>query len=148
MNLGRLLRFGAVGVINTGIYYGCYLLLRTAIPYVVAHLCASAVAMVCSYFLNCLITFRTPPRWRTFLLFPLSNAANVLVTTAGLPVAVQWFNLDERIAPLPVALTAIPITYVVAHTVMVGGLGNPDREATSPHAAELADSLGRDAQDR
>jgi putative flippase GtrA len=125
VRFGRLLRFGAVGVLNTGSYYACYLVLRLAIPYVVAHLCATAVSMVGSYFLNCYFTFRTRPRWRTFLLFPLSNVANVVVTTLGLPVAVQWFGLDERIAPLPVALTAIPVTYVVAHVVMTGRLHEP-----------------------
>jgi putative flippase GtrA len=134
VTLRRLMRFGAVGVLNTGIYYGCYLLLRLAIPYIVAHICATGIAMVCSYFLNCYITFRTPPRWRTFLLFPLSNAANICITTAGLPVAVQWLHLDERIAPLPVALTAIPITYVVAHAVMVG---RPRGRTAAPSSAAV-----------
>jgi putative flippase GtrA len=134
VSLGRLVRFGAVGVVNTGIYYGFYLLLRLVLPYLVAHLCATGIAMVFSYFLNCYVTFRTPPRWRTFLLFPLSNAANILVTTAGLPVAVQWFHLDERIAPLPVALTAIPITYVIAHAVMVG---RPMRSEVAPSSSAV-----------
>lgn len=120
MNLPRLMRFGAVGVINTAIYFSCYLLLRMALPYVVAHICAIAIAMICSYFLNCFITFRAPPQWRTFLLFPLSNVANFVSITIGLPVAVEWFKIDERLAPLPVALAALPITYLVAHTVMVG----------------------------
>jgi putative flippase GtrA len=119
--LGRLLRFAAVGVLNTGIYYGCYLALHAAVPYVLAHVLATAIAMVCSYFLNCYVTFNRAPSWRTFLLFPLSNLANVVVTTAGLPVAVDVLGLDERIAPLPVAVLAIPITYLVTATVMSDG---------------------------
>jgi putative flippase GtrA len=122
VNLRRLIRFGAVGVINTGTYYALYLLLRTQIPYLAAHVCAFVAAMIGSYFLNCYVTFGTKPAWRTFLLFPLSNLANFVITTVGLRLAVQLFGLDERIAPLPVALIAIPITYVVAHHVMVGRL--------------------------
>lgn len=118
MSIGRLARFGLVGAFNTGIYFALYLPLHTVAPYLVAHLGATAVAMVFSYFLNCFITFRVRPRWSTFLLFPLSNLTNVLVTTAGLPIAVQWCGIDERVAPLPVSLLAIPVTYVVASLVM------------------------------
>ena len=126
MNFGRFVRFGVVGVLNTGIYYACYLVLRLVVPYIAAHVCAFAIAMVCSYFLNCYITFRTPPTWRAFLLFPLSTAANFAITTVGLPVMVQGFGMDERIAPLPVAVIAIPITYVVTHFVIMGRLRDPE----------------------
>lgn len=136
MNLGRLSRFAIIGVVNTAIYFACYLLLRMVVVYMVAHVFAMVIAMICSYFLNCYITFRTKPRWRTFLLYPLSNVANMVVTTVGLPIAVQWFHIDERIAPLPVALTAIPITYVVAHRVMIGRLRHPNyRSAESHHVS-------------
>ena len=118
MRLGRLLRFGSVGVVNTAIYFSLYLLLHRSAPYLVAHLSATAIAMVCSYFLNCFLTFKVRPQWRTFLLFPLSNVANVVVTTLGLPIAIGACGLDERIAPLPVALVAIPVTYAVVELVM------------------------------
>jgi putative flippase GtrA len=128
VNLRRLIRFGLVGVVNTATYYALYLLLRTQIPYLVAHVCAFVLAMIGSYFLNCYITFRIRPTWRTFLLFPLSNLANFVITTVGLKLAVAWFGLDQRIAPLPVAAVAIPITYLVAHHVMIGRLRpSPDR---------------------
>lgn len=128
MNFGRFVRFGVVGVLNTGIYYACYLVLRLVIPYLAAHVCAFVIAMVCSYFLNCYITFRTRPTWRAFALFPLSTAANFVITTVGLPVMVQVFGLDERIAPLPVAMIAIPITYVVTHLVFMGRLRAPKHD--------------------
>lgn len=123
MNVGRLVRFAGVGVINTGTYYALYLALRTQIPYMAAHVCAFVTAMFISYFLNCYVTFRRPPKWRTFLLFPLSNVANFVITTVGLRVAVAGLGLDQRIAPLVVALVAIPITYLVAHHIMLGRLG-------------------------
>ena len=118
-HLTRGLRFAGVGVVNTGMYFVCYLLLRTQVTYLIAHFCAFVIAMIASYFLNCFITFRTPPRWRTFLLFPLSNLANFVIITVGLQVAVQVLGIDQRIAPLLAALVALPITYVVAHAVMV-----------------------------
>ena len=112
--------FVVVGFINTSIYYMGYLLLHgLGVDYLVAHLAATAFAMVCSYFLNCYLTFRITPSWRTFLLFPLSNATNVVITTCGMRLVVAHTAVDERIAPLLVAVFAIPVTYVVTHFLML-----------------------------
>ncbi|MCP2258112.1 putative flippase GtrA (transmembrane translocase of bactoprenol-linked glucose) [Streptoalloteichus tenebrarius] len=124
--LARMLRFGAVGVVNTGVYYGLYLLSRTVIPYLAAHVLAFVLAMVGSYFLNCYFTFRTRPTLRKFLLFPLSNLTNFVVQTVGLYLLVDVLGTNERIAPLLAAAAAIPITFLVAQFVLV------DRAATRP----------------
>ena len=138
MSAGRLIRFGLVGVVNTGVYYVLYLLLRMVMPYLVAHVVATLLAMVGSYFLNCYVTFKTRPSWRTFITFPLSNVANLLFTTLGLRIAVEWLGLDQRIAPLPVALCAIPITYVVASYIMLPRSQNPTEGAAHGDRADQA----------
>ncbi|WP_309110548.1 GtrA family protein [Saccharothrix sp.] len=118
--LGRIVRFGLVGVLNTAVYYGLYLLLKLALPYMAAHIVAFVLAMVGSYFMNCFFTFRTKPSWKTFLLFPLSNATNFVVTTTGLWVLVTWFAVNQRVAPLLAAAVAIPFTFIVAQLVLTG----------------------------
>ncbi len=118
--LGRIVRFGLVGVVNTGVYYGLYLLLRELVPYLAAHVAAFVLAMVGSYFLNCYFTFRTTPSWRTFLLFPLSNLTNFVVTTTGLYVLVAWLAVNQRIAPLLASAVAIPFTFIIAQLVLMG----------------------------
>jgi putative flippase GtrA len=142
MNLGRLARFGVVGVLNTAIYYGAYLGLRRLVEYMVAHVIAFVTAMVCSYFLNCYITFRTAPRWRTFLMFPLSTVASFVVTTVGLRVAVEFGGLGQRIAPLIVAGAGIPVTYVITHYIMIGRLRDPLRASVGAPAGERDVSAG------
>ncbi|MEU4803918.1 GtrA family protein [Actinosynnema sp. NPDC023587] len=121
--LGRIVRFGLVGVVNTGVYYGLYLLLGLVFPYLVAHVTAFVLAMVGSYFLNCYFTFRTPPSVRSFLLFPLSNVTNFVVTTAGLYALVTWLHVDQGIAPLLAAVVAIPFTFIIAQLVILGRPG-------------------------
>jgi putative flippase GtrA len=116
----RILRFGVVGVINTAVYYGLYLLLRTVLPYLVAHVIAFVLAMVGSYFLNCWFTFRIRPTLRKFLLFPLSNATNFVITSLGLYLLVDIGHLNEQVSPLIAAAAAIPVTYLVAQYVLVG----------------------------
>jgi putative flippase GtrA len=139
--------FVVVGFLNTCIYYLSYLLLHgVGVEYLAAHLVATGFAMVCSYFLNCLLTFRVPPSWRTFALFPLSNATNVLVTTIGLRVVVAHTQIDERIAPLLVAVTAIPITYLVTRVLMLGGWRDPTSPASGDQPrlrASQTSSLGQ-----
>ncbi|RKT55107.1 GtrA family protein [Saccharothrix australiensis] len=118
--LGRVARFALVGVVNTGVYYALYLLLRLLLPYLAAHVTAFVLAMVGSYFLNCHFTFRTTPSLRTFLLFPLSNVTNFVVTTTGLYALVTWLRVDQGVAPLLAAVVAIPFTFIVAQLVLLG----------------------------
>lgn len=134
--IARLVRFGAVGVANTVIYYVVYLGLRTQMMYMIAHVCAFTFAMICSYFLNCYITFKARPRWRTFLLYPLSNVASFTLTTVGLPIAVGVFGVDQRIAPLAVAIFAVPITYLLAHHIMIGRLSGLAPGVLAPQLAD------------
>ncbi len=119
--LGRLVRFGIVGAANTAIYYTLYLVMRLVLPYLVAHVIAFVLAMVGSYFLNCFFTFKATPSWASFLLFPLSNLANFVLTTVGLYVLVQHVGMDERVAAIPAAAIAIPFTFLVAQFTFVGG---------------------------
>lgn len=116
-------RFAVAGGINTAVYYSLYLLLRTVVPYLAAHLVAIFIAMVGSFFLNCYWTFQTSPTWRKFALFPLTNATNYVVTTLGVIVLVEWFSVDERVAPIVAALAAIPVTFVLSRRVLTGPRG-------------------------
>ncbi|MET7473887.1 GtrA family protein [Streptomyces sp. NPDC005648] len=115
----QLLTFAVIGVVNTGTYYGLYLLFLLWVPYLVAHVLATALSMVGSFFLNARFTYRTPPTWRKFLLFPLSNATNFVVTTIGLYVIVDILHAGSRFAPLLASLWAIPATFVVSRWVML-----------------------------
>ena len=128
-------RFVVVGLLNTGVYYACYLPLRTVVYYLVAHVLATAVAMVGSFLLNCYWTFRTRPTWRKFALFPLTNAANYVSTTVGVVVLVEWLSVDQRVAPLIAAVAAIPVTFFLSRYVLVDA--DPHLDATTDHAAPV-----------
>lgn len=124
----QMARFALVGVVNTGTYYGCYLVLLAWLPYIAAHVIAFALSMTGSFFLNCRFTYRTRPTWRKFLLFPLTNAANFVITTGGVYLLVDLAGFSSRYAPLAAAAAAIPITFVVSRTIML----RPDTPAPAP----------------
>jgi putative flippase GtrA len=117
---GQVVRFALVGVVNTLTYYGSYLLLRQAVPYLVAHVLAFGLSTCGSFLLNTYLTYRTRPTWRKFLLFPLTVAGNFVITTVGVAVLVEVLHVDERVAPLVAALAAIPITFLATRRVLVG----------------------------
>jgi putative flippase GtrA len=121
--------FAVIGVVNTGTYYGPYLLLLTYVPYLAAHVLATLLSLTGSFFLNARFTYRTRPTWRKFLLFPLTNAANFLVTTVGVYVLVDLLHVDSRYAPLLASLAAIPVTFLVSRRIMLPKAGKAPGEA-------------------
>lgn len=120
---GQILVFALVGVVNTLTYYGLYLLFLLRLPYLAAHVLAFTLSMVGSFFLNARFTYRTSPTWRKFLLFPLTNATNFLITTAGVYVIVDILHAGNRFAPLLASGAAIPVTFVVSRLIMLRGPG-------------------------
>jgi putative flippase GtrA len=115
--MGQVVTFAVVGVINTMTYYGLYLLFLTRLPYLAAHILAFILSMIGSFFLNARFTYRTRPTWRKFLLFPLTNATNFVITTVG--VYVDILHAGSRFAPLLASAAAIPVTFVVSRTIML-----------------------------
>ncbi|MCZ0990115.1 GtrA family protein [Streptomyces diastatochromogenes] len=115
----QILTFAAVGVVNTATYYVLYLLFLTWLPYLAAHILAFLISMIGSFFLNARFTYRTRPTWRKFLLFPLTNATNFLITTAGVYVIVDVLHAGSRFAPLLASAAAIPVTFLVSRRIML-----------------------------
>ncbi len=118
--LPEVARFALVGVVNTGTYYGSYLLLVRLLPYLAAHVLAFAISMTGSFLLNCRFTYRIRPTWRKFALFPLTVAASFTITTVGVALLVEVLSVDERVAPLLAAVGAIPLTFLATRAVLVG----------------------------
>jgi putative flippase GtrA len=112
-------RFAAVGVANTAVYYGSYLLLRLALSFLAADVLAVVVAMLFAFFAHSAITYRTRPTLRKLLLFPLGNIAGYLVLTLGAWALVRS-GVNDRWAPLAAAAVSVPVTFVVLRLVLLG----------------------------
>ncbi|MFJ8668314.1 GtrA family protein [Streptomyces sp. NPDC093600] len=132
----QVVRFALVGLVNTATYYGLYLLFMRAMPYLAAHVAAFLLSMVGSFFLTSYFTYRTRPTWRKFLLFPLTNAANFVITTVGIYLMVDIAGLDSRYAPLLAAAAAVPVTFLVSRTIML----RPDTTRTRESLTETVAS--------
>ncbi|AYV27707.1 GtrA family protein [Streptomyces goshikiensis] len=133
--LGQVLRFALVGGVNTGTFFGIYLLLHPWMPYFAAYTLAFLLSMVGSFFMNTYFTYRTRPTWKKFLLFPLTNVTNYVIQSVGLYALVTWAGMDTRIAPLVAAVVAIPFTFLLSRKILVPGArargGEPEQAPTS-----------------
>ncbi|MFI2734280.1 GtrA family protein [Streptomyces sp. NPDC018711] len=126
----EIFRFALVGGVNTGTFFGCYLLLHPWMPYFAAYSLAFLLSMIGSFFLNTYFTYRTRPTWKKFALFPLTNVTNYLVQSVGLYALVTWAGMDDRIAPLVAAVVAIPFTYLISQRILVPR--GTDRSSAAP----------------
>ncbi|MEU9231590.1 GtrA family protein [Streptomyces subrutilus] len=131
--LGQIFRFALVGGVNTGTFFGIYLLLHPWMPYFAAYSLAFVLAMIGSFFMNTYFTYRTRPTWKKFFLFPLTNVTNYVVQSAGLYALVAWAGMDTRIAPLVAAVVAIPFTFLISRRILVPGAARD--EASEPAGA-------------
>ena len=129
----QIVRFALVGVVNTGTFYGFYLALHPWMPYFLAYTAAFVLSMIGSFFLNTYFTYRTRPTWRKFLLFPLTNLTNYVVTSVGVYVFVEWAHMNDKLAPLVAAAAAIPFTYLLSRRILTRP-GTGERP-TAPSAA-------------
>ncbi|GAA2337675.1 GtrA family protein [Streptomyces caniferus] len=115
---GQIVRFAAVGGVNTVTFYACYLPLHHLLPYFAAYTAAFAASLAGAFFLHTYVTYRTRPTWTKFLLFPLTQVTNYSVQSAGLVALVGWCGLDTAVAPLVAALCALPFTYLVSRRIL------------------------------
>jgi putative flippase GtrA len=136
--VSRLGRFALVGIINTGVYWGVYLLVHLVLPYMAAHLIGFGVAMVGSFFLNCRFTYRVRPTLIRFVRFPLTTATNFVCTTVGLFLLVQVLGVDTQIAPIAAAAVAVPLTYLATTRILLAGVDSERADESEPAAASNA----------
>ncbi|MDX2395482.1 MULTISPECIES: GtrA family protein [unclassified Streptomyces] len=130
--LGQILRFALVGGVNTGTFFGFYLLLHPWMPYFAAYTLAFVLSMIGSFFMNTYFTYRTRPTWKKFLFFPLTNVTNYVIQSVGLYALVTWAGMDTRIAPLVAAVVAIPFTFLLSRKILVPGAARAAEPAPAP----------------
>ncbi|MBM9508326.1 GtrA family protein [Actinacidiphila acididurans] len=138
----QVVRFALVGVVNTTTFYGFYLALHPLMPYFLAYTCAFVLSMIGSFFLNTYFTYRTRPTWKKFLLFPLTNLTNYVVTSVGVFALVEGAHMNDKIAPLVAAAAAIPFTYVLSRRILLNS-GKAQAEAPTEPAPAAEPVAGR-----
>ncbi|GAA2460309.1 hypothetical protein GCM10010433_73130 [Streptomyces pulveraceus] len=117
----QFLTFASIGIVNTAVYLAVYASLNTRMPYLAAHVLGYAVSVVGSFLLNSYVTCRTRPTWQAFLRYPLSSAANLVLTGVLLSLAVSGLGLDKNLAAVAAGLLATPFSFLLARWAIDSG---------------------------
>jgi putative flippase GtrA len=112
--LRRYAAFVVVGLVNTGVSYLAYMLLRPFIYYQAAYAVAFAVGTAISWIGNSSYVFSTPLSFWRFASFASSYTLSWAIGAGLLHAAVEWIRLPATIAPLLVIGMMMPVNYTLA----------------------------------
>jgi putative flippase GtrA len=114
------LRFLIGGAANTGFSYSFYLIFLKFIDAVPAYTFSFIIGIFSGYAINTYFVFRSRWSWRRFAAFPAVHIVNYAVGAIVLWIAVNRFNVDEKLAPILSICSTIPINYLLSRKIVKG----------------------------
>lgn len=117
----EFLRFLIAGSLNTIISYIVYLLLLYHLPYLLAYSLAYAISLLFSFYLNAKFVFKVPVKLKKFLVYPSIYLLQYLVGILVLYIAVNFFQISEKLSLFISILITIPVTFILNRMIMYYG---------------------------
>ncbi len=108
----EIMRFGIVGTIAMLVHYGIYYFLLPYIDRNVAYSIGYFISFLGNFLMTSFFTFRVKPTWRRLFKFTCSHGINFFVYL-GLYNFFYWVGVPVELAPLPVYLIAVPISFLL-----------------------------------
>jgi putative flippase GtrA len=116
--LKQAFRFGIVGVLNTVVGYGCYLLFLNWLRYEFAYAIAYVIGIAVSYVFSALYVFRQPLRPRAALYYPLVYLVQFLLGLVLLRLFVEMLFVSPKLALVGVTVLTMPVTFLLSRLIV------------------------------
>ena len=113
----ELIRFGIVGSIAMVIHYGVYYVLLPTMDRNIAYTIGYLISFLCNYLMSSYFTFHVKPSWKKLFRFSCSHGINYFVYI-GLYNLFYWVGFSKEIAPLPVYVVAVPISFILVRIAL------------------------------
>jgi len=113
----ELIRFGIVGSIAMVIHYGVYYVLLPTMDRNIAYTIGYLISFLCNYLMSSYFTFHVKPSWKKLFRFSCSHGINYFVYI-GLYNFFYWVGFSKEIAPLPVYVVAVPISFILVRIAL------------------------------
>ena len=115
----QFLTFGIIGVINTLVSQGLYMLfvqLNTSVG--TASILGDVISMIGSYFMNTLITYKQKPNWKSAVTFPLSYIPGIIISALMVIIVVDWLHAPKMFAKILSPPLYIPVNFLCMSFIM------------------------------
>jgi len=91
----QVFSFGLIGFVNAGVDAAAFFVALHTVTdnLIVANVCAWAVAVTCSYFLNSRFTFGKKPQFKDYLFFAATQVSGLIANTTALVLAAPYVPL-------------------------------------------------------
>jgi putative flippase GtrA len=113
----EFIRFGMVGTTAMIIHYGIYFVLLPLMDRNVAYTIGYFLSFLANFIMSSYFTFRVKPTTRRFIRFLSSHGVNYFVYL-GLYNFFYWIGVPAELAPLPVYLIAVPISFLLVRLAL------------------------------
>jgi len=108
----EIIRFGCVGTTSMIIHYAIYYVLLPYIDKNIAYTIGYFLSFLCNFLLSSYFTFKVKPSVKRFMRFTVSHGINYFVYI-GLFNFFLWIGVPAELAPLPVYLIAVPVSFLL-----------------------------------
>ncbi|MGE1062737.1 GtrA family protein [Megasphaera paucivorans] len=114
-NFKQFLKFGIVGISNTGIAFIVYYsLVFLGIHYLIANIVAWIVSVFNAFYWNSRYVFKTPAFWLKALFKTyISYGISFLLGTGLLYGLVEWGHISVLLAPICTLLITVPVNFLM-----------------------------------
>lgn len=116
----QFVKFGVVGLSNTAISYGTYVILTyIGIPYVFANIIAFIVSVLNSFFWNNRYVFKKNHGekrnmwWTLAKTFLAYGSTGLILSNILLVLFVEMFDINKYLAPLLILIITIPLNFII-----------------------------------
>ncbi len=115
----QFLTFGIIGVINTLVSQGLYMVfvgLEVAVG--TASILSDVLSMIGSYFMNTYFTYKQKPTWKSAVTFPMSYIPGIIISALMVILVVDILHAPKMFAKILSLPLYIPVNFLCMSFIM------------------------------
>ena len=115
----QFLTFGIIGVINTLVSQGLYMVfVGMEVAVGTASILSDVLSMIGSYFMNTYFTYKQKPTWKSAVTFPLSYIPGIIISALMVVLVVDILHAPKMFAKILSLPLYIPVNFLCMSFIM------------------------------
>jgi putative flippase GtrA len=114
----EFIRYVAVGIANTLLTYGLFVIAVRLMPYQWAYTVVYVLGIATSYIMQSLLVFRQPLNWRKAIQYPAVYVIQYFLGLLFLTLLVEFLHIAPEISALLNLMLTIPLTFLLSKKII------------------------------